>query len=75
MFDEVEFETVAEVHSAFIDWESEGKAGLFGLALTKTAEKWLRAKSKKNYDEYDKQVLEKDLFFSCLSWKVVFVYV
>ena len=63
MSDEVVFETMAEVHSAYIDWESEGKAVLFGLALAKTAEKCLRAKFKVNYNEYDKEVLEKDLFF------------
>lgn len=45
MEDQVKYETLDEVHDAYIGWEAEGKAIEFGYALWTTAVKCVRVKS------------------------------
>ena len=53
----VEYETLDEVHEAYVNWESEGKAGEFAWALWQTAEKCVHAKSKE--DLSNKELVNK----------------
>lgn len=46
-----EFSTLAQVHEAFVCWESENQVVDFGKALWKTATKLVHAESKNNYDQ------------------------
>ena len=68
MSDIVEYNTLDDVHSAFIDWESEGKAGIFAVELIDTAKKCVCAASEINYDESDMKKLE-DAVYSKLYWE------
>ena len=42
MSEEVKYQTLDEVHKAFVSWESDGKSHTFGIALWETAERCVR---------------------------------
>ena len=48
MENQVEYETLDEVHEAYVNWESEGKAFKLACVLYKTAEKSIPDESKKD---------------------------
>ena len=62
MSEAVEYQTLDEVHKAFVSWVSDGKACDFALSLWQTAEKCWRAASKQVIDEDDYKKRSEETF-------------
>ena len=65
MSNKYEYETLDDVHKAFVCWESEGKAYDFGIALWKTAAHVVRCEvGAWKYDGYGKDRLAGEVFLT-----------
>ena len=62
MENQVEFETLDQVHEAYVNWESENNAYYFGGMLWQTAEKCVRAESKTEFGILDTNKLENAIY-------------